>query len=149
MAVERWAVAVCSQGHVAASMSEVTPMRCPFCGRRREDAFEVVRAVSARSSDPSTSKQAALAIEPKVGTGRAIALNAITSAGLHGLTAREVVYVTGRDGIWKRISELKQGGHVVVVGQRTDEDSGLKADVYVAATLVGGPTPVESDPAAV
>lgn len=96
------------------------------------------RPGGARSTDPSTSRRAALDAEPRTGSQRRAALDAIRSSGQRGMTYYEVEVATGVDGIWKRLSELKQGGWIEVAGQRLVEATGSEADVYVAARPADG-----------
>lgn len=140
----RWEVRLCpehgvqehhSRGFCCVGVSNGPPGT--WCGRELSEPFGVVRAVGARTSDPDTSKLAALQHEPRKGTQRARVLAEIRVCK-GGLTARQVTQLTGIEGAWKRVSELKQGGHVVIVGQRLD--LGNMADVYAV------PRPSYKDP---
>lgn len=126
-AVNRWKVRECANGHLDFRSGG---MLCPLCNAPLGPAFEVVRAMNARNSDPATAKLVALQNEPKRESQRGRALAAIRGAGMHGLTAHEVERETGIDGIWRRISELKQGGHIVAIGTRTDPTTGAGGDVF-------------------
>lgn len=81
-----------------------------------------------RKGDPDTSRRGALDAFPRTGTQRAAALMAIAHS--RGLTYYEVQQATGISGIWKRISELKEGGWIEVIGQRFIPETGSEADVY-------------------
>lgn len=104
----------------------------PGCAHWLTDAeeFDVVRAVGARSSDPSTARRAALAMEPRLETQRGQILAAFRDVGR--LTAREACRVAGIPDGWKRVSELEQGGHLVVVGETLDPDTRMPARVFAA-----------------
>jgi hypothetical protein len=110
-------------------------MLCPLCNAPLGPAFEVVRALNARNSDPSTSKLAALQNEPRREGQKGRAVAAIRGSGMRGLTAHEVERQTGVKGIWRRISELKQGGHIVAVGTRVDPETGADCDVFRATGM--------------
>jgi hypothetical protein len=87
-----------------------------------------------RGSDPSTSRRGAFDAYPRSGSKRAKVLAAIIRSGDHGATYDDVLQMTNIEGCWKRISELKQGGWVDVVGQRKVSWTGSDADVYRATT---------------
>lgn len=102
------------------------------CDLALSEPFEVVRAVGARTTDPSTSKLAALRQMPRSGSQRAVILNAIRQAGHRGMTQHEVALACPQiGGVWKRISELKQGGHVIECGSRRDPLTQTENTVYV------------------
>ena len=84
----------------------------------------------ARSSDPSTSHKAALDALPRTGSQRFRALQAIAAASPAGYTYEEVQQATGIEGVWKRLSELKQGGWIRVIGQRKIQSTGSDGDIY-------------------
>lgn len=92
----------------------------------------------ARADDPSTSQRAALDALPRVGSQRRAAYEAIRAAGDRGMTYDEVEEATGISGVWKRISELKQGGWVTVAGERLIPATGSHGDVYVATSKTEG-----------
>jgi hypothetical protein len=93
------------------------------------------RAPGYRGSDPETSRQGAFDAWPRVGTQRSDALNAIIRAGRRGLCYAEVEQQTGINGVWKRISELKQGHWIVPCGLTRDvPETGSRAEVYIATT---------------
>lgn len=126
---ERWMVKECP---CCNRIDSAPRSMCDACGTRLDvPTFEVVRATAARSKDPSTSKLAALRQEPRSGSQRRRALEAFKEAYPGGLTAGEVETRTGIKGVWKRISELKQGGHIAVIGQRPNPDTGQEAEIYV------------------
>lgn len=87
-----------------------------------------------RSTDPTTSRKAALAAFPRTQSQRYKALMSIakrTDGPWHGATWVEVEFDTGINGVWKRISELKEGQWIEVVGQRKTPTTKTEADVYV------------------
>lgn len=85
----------------------------------------------ARGGDPDTSKKAAFDIYPRSGSYRHRALLAVARAGARGATYDEVADATGIEGVWKRLSELKQGGWLTTSGHRKVGSTGSDADVYV------------------
>lgn len=97
------------------------------------EPFEVVRAVGARSSDPDTSKLAALRQQPRSGSQRARILEALQRRSPTALSARQIENLTGIKGAWKRISELRQGGHIYEASVVRDPITG--ADVTLYASL--------------
>lgn len=90
-------------------------------------------ARKARSTDPSTSRRAALAAAPRAGSQRERILAAITAAPA-GLNYDEASEATGIVGVSvsTRISELARGGWIVRAGERETRAGGM-ADVWVAA----------------
>lgn len=86
-----------------------------------------------RSTDPSTSRKAALDNYPRSGTQRARCFAAILTAGDRGATCAEVMDATdlAHQSASTRLSELKRGGWVVASGERTGE-LGAKQEVLVA-----------------
>lgn len=87
----------------------------------------------ARTSDPTTSHQAALDAWPRANSQRHRALMAIICASAIGMHYAEVELATGINGVWKRLSELKQGGWIKTTGYtRRVAATGSQADVYVA-----------------
>lgn len=134
--MDRWTVKECTECAILIPPSwpnGLPRQRCMHCGEPVTGPFEVVRATGARSSDPDTSKLAALANEPRRGTQRAKALDAFRRAYPYALTAAEVESYTGIKGVWKRISELKQGGHIVQVGTRRNPGTGQDAETFTIA----------------
>jgi hypothetical protein len=123
--MDRWKVRECPDHGVMGGTT-----RCRTCFRDLGDEFEVVRATGARRSDPETSKLAALQNEPRRGSQRAAVLDAIRDAGPAGLTAREAAWATGIEGAWKRVSELRQGGHIVKIAERADPETKALGEVY-------------------
>lgn len=87
-----------------------------------------------RRTDPDTSRQAALDAYPRASTHRRYALNAIIRSGATGMTYYDVEKDTGINGVWKRLSELKQGGFIKHDGDRVRvvPKTGSNAEVYVA-----------------
>ena len=86
----------------------------------------------ARSTDPTTSRSAALTMIPKSGTKRRAVYDAIVAAGSRGATSAEAEAASGVAGAWKRITELHDGGHIQVTGSRFDPRTGKDVQVYVA-----------------
>lgn len=91
------------------------------------------RGGAARSSDPSTSKDAAaLQQPPKVGTQRWRALEAFEAAGDRGLTTDEVVVKlkpAPHNGTARRVTDLLQGGYI---------EERLEAEVERRAAIATG-----------
>jgi hypothetical protein len=103
-----------------------------------------------RRTDPSTSQKAAFDAAPRTGTQRAVALRAIASAGGQGMTYWDVERATGITGVWKRLSELKQGGWIKVIDTRAIPATGSDGEVYAVTDKGRDYTqgrPVESSPA--
>jgi hypothetical protein len=132
---DRWKVRECACGHLTA---DTRGFLCERCAQVLGDEFEVVRAAAARRSDPTTSKKAGAMNAPGRDSLRGRALEAIRLSGERGLTAREVQTKTGIEGIWKRISELKQGGYIRATGTRTDPGTGAESDVFVVTSRLRG-----------
>jgi hypothetical protein len=89
----------------------------------------------ARSTDPSTSKEAALRNKPRAGTQRAKLLGAIVAAGPRGMTAEEASRDTGirLNSASTRMSELIRGGWITEsAGGQRRTSGGEKAIVYIA-----------------
>jgi hypothetical protein len=83
-----------------------------------------------RSTDPDTSRQGAFDAYPRTGTQRSRALDVVWDNHLiGGATYEDVERKTGIRGVWKRLSELKQGGWVRTQGTRK-VSTGSQADVY-------------------
>jgi hypothetical protein len=116
VSITRWTVRKCGCG----LLWPVSEAWCQNCMSNLFPAseIEVVEASNVRSTDPDTSKLAALKNEPRRGTQRARVLEEIERSGLDGLTAKQVEERSGLKGAWKRVSELKQGGHIVDIGER-------------------------------
>lgn len=83
-----------------------------------------------RGGDPDTSRKGAIDVYPRSGSHRHAALLSIARSGAKGRTYAEVEEDTGIKGIWKRISELKEGGWVVPFGERLVRETGSRADIY-------------------
>ena len=84
----------------------------------------------ARSSDPSTSKEAAAHIAPKLGKLQESVLLMI--AALPGLTVKETADAFGMEErqIGRRVSELLKMGKIKVSGSRECEITGRKARTF-------------------
>jgi hypothetical protein len=94
---------------------------------KREDPGQE-RLGGFRRSDPDTSKKAAFDVVPRAGSQRRKALEALLDHD--GLTYAGVEAITGINGVWKRLSELKQGGWIEVRGTRRILETGSEGDVY-------------------
>ncbi len=81
-----------------------------------------------------TSKEAAVAIAPKLGRLQSITLQAIRLAANKGATAHELCDLLGMDGtsIQPRISELRRMARIEDSGQRRRNISGVSAIVWIA-----------------
>ncbi|HSE44545.1 MAG TPA: hypothetical protein VLA89_04365 [Gemmatimonadales bacterium] len=91
----------------------------------------------ARASDPATSKKAAAEIEEDEGTTSTIRPKSLKHLALQELalapaTSNELVRRTGKDGIWKRVSDLKNAGLIDVVGRTVDAETRKENDVMAA-----------------
>lgn len=80
----------------------------------------------ARTTDPATSHTAARLVQPKRGT-IASQLLAIFRAYPNGLTPKEAATYANIEGGWKRVSDLKNAGHIRGTGAVRDG-----GEVYVA-----------------
>lgn len=86
----------------------------------------------ARRTDPGTSQLAAQRVAPRTGSARAVALHELDLMGAVGATGRELVGLTGIDGIWKRVSELHREGFIEPRGDtRTDPTTKEEGKVFV------------------
>lgn len=88
-----------------------------------------------RATDPETSRQSSMKLIPRSGTVRRKVYDCVLAAGERGATWHEVEQRTGVGGSWKRLAELKQGGHVVVAGTRRVPSTDSMASVYVVAPV--------------
>jgi len=88
----------------------------------------------ARSTDPPTSKTAALRNKPRAGTQRDRLLSAVASTARHGMTAEEAALRTGirLNSASTRMSELLRGGHVMESPDTRKTSGGEQAVVYIA-----------------
>lgn len=89
-----------------------------------------------------TSREAAKAIEPRVGTQKAIVLAAIRNAGANGLTDQEALELTRRDGITDNAIRARRGslaadGWIEQSGITRTTTSGKQAVVWVAKEWIG------------
>lgn len=86
-----------------------------------------------RSTDPATSRQAALEALPRQGAQRRRILEAIASTGIRGLTYDDVSERLQMRGVSvsTRISELARGGWIEARGERRTS-AGAQATVWVA-----------------
>lgn len=103
----------------------------------QDDGYEISlvkpeddQPVGVRSDDPDTSKQAALEAYPRSGKQRHKALLAIARARDRGLTYEQVEEATGINSVWKRLSELKDGGWITIDGTRKIQKTGSNGFVY-------------------
>jgi hypothetical protein len=92
--------------------------------------------LGARATDPSTSHKAAILAAPRAGSQRYKALLCLYfhEHRYNGLTYYGIQKLTGIEGVWKRLSELKDGGWIEVVGQRRIANSRTEGDVYRLTT---------------
>jgi hypothetical protein len=79
--------------------------------------------------DPDTSKLGAFDAYPRSGTHRLLALDVVWGHRFDGVTYEDVERITGVRGIWKRLSELKQGGWIIPKGTRKVSTKS-QADIY-------------------
>jgi hypothetical protein len=90
----------------------------------------------ARNTDPPTSRASAVLIEQvegttevvRAGTAKADALLAFLRFGR--LTAHDVERRTGRKGIWKRVSDLKNARYIEACDTRWDPETKRTVEVY-------------------
>lgn len=90
----------------------------------------------ARFSDPATSQAAdarlrereGKANEIRRGTHRHRALECFATRG--PLIPEDVLYITGIDGVWKRVSDLKENKFIEKTGATRISRKGREADVY-------------------
>lgn len=123
--IDRWTVVECDAHGIRSIGSE----RCQC--RPAGASFEVVRAIAARTADPDTSKRAALRQAPRSGSQRGRILDALREHG--PMSSREIEEQTGIAGAWKRVSELKQGGHICELRIERDDQTGTDVTVYALA----------------
>jgi hypothetical protein len=92
------------------------------------------RTTAPRAKGSETSRMAALAIEPKLGSLRREVLDTIRTAGWNGLTSEEVEDILEKrhQTVSARILELRKGRWLIPHGRRTNR-SGRQANVWVAA----------------
>lgn len=83
-----------------------------------------------RSSDPDTSRKGALDVYPRSGSQRWKALIAIAKSGDHGLTYAEIELKTDVNDVWKRLSELRDGGWIKESGERVVKGTGSMATIW-------------------
>jgi hypothetical protein len=91
----------------------------------------------ARSTDPSTSRKAALENAPRAKTQRAFILNHLCflASGVvdrrgNPRTSAQIGRYCNLRGAWKRVSDLHEGGWIEVVGEETDPDTRMKVQLY-------------------
>jgi len=84
------------------------------------------------SKEPTTSRDAAKAVENDAALIRNQVIGALERAGAIGLTADETARLLRRDrlAVRPRFSELKADGKIVRTGARRANESGLKAAVW-------------------
>jgi hypothetical protein len=87
-----------------------------------------------RSTDPETSRKAAIDAFPRTKSQRLKALLFIARQGDKGATYAQVEAETGIHGIWKRLSELKEGGWIEVAREAVIPETGSLGSVYVATS---------------
>lgn len=89
------------------------------------------RVAPARRGDPSTSQEAADLVRPK--KAHEALLRAMRSADGEAWTGKrmaEAAGITGQASWWKRVSEIKQAGHIAPVGTERSPDTGRKVETY-------------------
>lgn len=83
-----------------------------------------------RGSDPDTSRKGALDVYPRSASYRHQALIAIAKSGDRGMTYEEVEEKTGINSVWKRLSELRDGGWIYEAGERVVKSTGSQATIW-------------------
>jgi hypothetical protein len=86
--------------------------------------------VRSRNTDPNTSRLAAFNVFPKTESRRHVLLHALNRVWPDGLTQDEAAIETGIVGVWKRLSELHQGGWAEIANVRIGRLSGAEQSVY-------------------
>jgi hypothetical protein len=140
MHTTRWTMRKCPNCETLSRANEIWCTEC-HGDLNPHDDIEVVEAAAARTTDPDTSKLAALRAQPRVGSQRDRILQAVRRAGSAGLTAREVERLTGIDRAGRRVSELRQGGHITARGTRKDPVTKAEGEVFVIPFYAGTPAP--------
>lgn len=107
------------------------PCTVPGCvlGEHRPGHPHLEPRTHARTSDPATSHAAAAQLSDKASMLRALLLTFHTS----NRTAEEAATTAGygpADGAWKRISDLKNAGHIAPTGRTRPGVSGRAQQVY-------------------
>lgn len=83
-----------------------------------------------RSSDPDTSRKGAIDAYPRTNSQRWKALIEIAKSGDVGLTYAEVELKTDVNDVWKRLSELRDGGWIKESGERVVKGTGSLATIW-------------------
>lgn len=83
-----------------------------------------------RGSDPDTSRKGAIDVYPRSGSYRYKALIEIAKSGDQGLTYHQVEEKTGLKSVWKRLSELRDGGWIYEAGERLVQTTGSMATIW-------------------
>ncbi len=83
-----------------------------------------------RGSDPDTSRKGALDVYPRSASYRHKALIAVARSGDRGMTYEEVEQKIGINSIWKRLSELRDGGWIYEGGERVVKSTGSQATIW-------------------
>lgn len=83
-----------------------------------------------RSSDPETSRKGAIDAYPRTASQRWKALIEISKSGDQGLTYAEVELKTDVNDVWKRLSELRDGGWIEESGERVVKGTGSMATIW-------------------
>ena len=84
-----------------------------------------------KANGSDTSRNGAIDAYPRSGSQRWKALLCIAKSP-NGMTYMEVEHATGVRGIWKRISELKEGEWVEANGERFIPETASLGDIYFA-----------------
>jgi hypothetical protein len=92
--------------------------------------YEEDKLAGFRGSDPDTSRKGALDVYPRASSYRHKALIAIAKSGDKGMTYEEVEHATGINSVWKRLSELRDGGWIYEAGERVVKGTGSQATIW-------------------
>ncbi len=128
-------------GHRDAIVQAWEELRADAASEDGEDQLRLSESVPAptinpksRSTDPRTSKAAALANKPRAGSQRARLLEAIVGRDPTGMTAEQASRATSirLNSASTRMSELMRGGWIQESGETRRTSTGERAIVYVA-----------------
>jgi len=112
-----------------------------FAADTDADVFTGYPEVAGFKGDHETGRDAAAAINEKIGRLKRLVRDAIAASGAEGLTPEECAEKTGipRVSVQPRFSELKLLGVIVPSGvRRTNPSSGKSAVVWIAIEPVQG-----------
>lgn len=89
----------------------------------------------ARTSDPDTSKQAARSVVASAANLRGAILRMMVKSD-RPMTPAEIEAAVGKCGLWRRVTELRQGLYIELTGERRVSDTtGASQRVYVVTEL--------------